>query len=37
MAWWDPTTETVVIHEGNGGTFFQPGDGYAYFAKIITE
>ncbi|WP_333767491.1 hypothetical protein [Streptomyces sp. IBSBF 2435] len=37
MAWWDEDTQTVVIREGNGGTFFQPSDGYPYFAKLLLE
>lgn len=37
MAWWDSDTGTVVIREGNGGTFLQPTGGYGYFLKLISE
>ncbi|MGH3773369.1 MAG: hypothetical protein ACRDRW_18575 [Pseudonocardiaceae bacterium] len=37
MGWWDPDTGTMVIREGNKGTFMQPDRGYAYFREQISE
>ncbi|MFI1282727.1 DUF6531 domain-containing protein, partial [Streptomyces sp. NPDC020858] len=36
-AWWDEETETILIREGQNGTFMQPTDGYQYFLKQINE
>jgi pyocin large subunit-like protein len=35
--WWDPDTGTMVIREGNGGTFFQPDRGYDYFLEQVGQ
>ena len=37
MGWWDPDTGTMVIREGNKGTFMQPDRGYDYFLEQIAE
>ncbi|WP_067804293.1 hypothetical protein [Nocardia beijingensis] len=37
MGWWDEETGTVIIREGNNGTFFQPDEGYEYFKKLLAE
>lgn len=37
MIWWDTDTGTMVIREGNRGTFMQPDRGYAYFLEQIAE
>ncbi|WP_395983314.1 polymorphic toxin-type HINT domain-containing protein [Actinomadura sp. 9N407] len=36
-AWWDSNTGTMVIREGNDGTFMQPDRGYQYFLDQINE
>jgi RHS repeat-associated protein len=33
MGWWDGNTGTMIIREGNNGTFMQPGRGYDYFLE----
>jgi RHS repeat-associated protein len=35
--WWDDETGTVIIREGNNGTFFQPDTGYEYYLKQLRE
>jgi RHS repeat-associated protein len=35
--WWDPDTGTMVIREGNGGTFFQPDRGYDSFLGEVRQ
>lgn len=37
MGWWDEETGTMIIREGNNGTFFQPDEGYEYFRKELAE
>ncbi|XVQ12633.1 polymorphic toxin-type HINT domain-containing protein [Spirillospora sp. CA-255316] len=36
-AWWDSRTGTMVIREGDGGTFMQPDRGHQYFLDQISE
>ncbi|AUG76437.1 hypothetical protein CFP65_1547 [Kitasatospora sp. MMS16-BH015] len=36
-AWWDDSTGTMVIREGNTGTFMQPSRGEDYFWEQINE
>ncbi|GAA2421294.1 hypothetical protein GCM10010191_35870 [Actinomadura vinacea] len=36
-AWWDGRTGTMLIREGDNGTFMQPGRGYQYFLEQINE
>ncbi|MBW1601673.1 RHS domain-containing protein [Streptomyces sp. JJ66] len=36
-AWWDHGTGTMIIREGDQGTFMQPSDGYEYFLKQVRE
>jgi RHS repeat-associated protein len=33
--WWDGDTGTMIIREGNNGTFMQPSRGYQYFLDEI--
>ncbi|RNL84973.1 polymorphic toxin-type HINT domain-containing protein, partial [Halostreptopolyspora alba] len=35
--WWDDETGTMIIREGNQGTFMQPDRGYDYFLDQINE
>ncbi|SEF06632.1 RHS repeat-associated core domain-containing protein [Streptomyces sp. Ag109_O5-10] len=37
FAWWDDATGTMLIREGDKGTFMQPDDGYEYFLKQLKE
>ncbi|MEU0964922.1 RHS repeat-associated core domain-containing protein [Streptomyces sp. NPDC005917] len=37
FAWWDDATGTMLIREGDKGTFMQPDDGYDYFLKQLKE
>lgn len=37
MAWWDPDTGMVLIRTGNGGTFFEPDNGYDYLLELLSE
>ncbi|WP_369261328.1 DUF6531 domain-containing protein [Streptomyces sp. R35] len=37
FAWWDDATGTMLIREGDNGTFMQPDDGYEYFLKQLKE
>ncbi|MFD4524761.1 DUF6531 domain-containing protein [Streptomyces sp. NPDC058470] len=37
FAWWDDATGTMLIREGENGTFMQPDDGYEYFLKQLKE
>ncbi|WP_327430993.1 hypothetical protein [Streptomyces sp. NBC_01236] len=37
FAWWDDATGTMLIREGDDGTFMQPDDGYEYFLKQLKE
>jgi hypothetical protein len=37
IGWWDPDTGTMVIREGNRGTFMQPDQGYQYFLSQLSE
>ncbi|MBW5480872.1 type IV secretion protein Rhs [Streptomyces bambusae] len=34
-AWWDDPTQTMIIREGDNGTFMQPSRGYDYFLEQI--
>jgi len=36
-AWWDDDTGTMVIREGDKGTFMQPGRGHDYFMDQLRE
>ncbi|WP_433327546.1 polymorphic toxin-type HINT domain-containing protein [Spirillospora sp. CA-294931] len=36
-AWWDPNTGTMIIREGDKGTFMQPDRGYDYFLEQLAE
>lgn len=35
--WWDESTGTMIIREGNDGTFMQPSRGYDYFLEQVQE
>ncbi|MEV0458108.1 hypothetical protein [Catellatospora methionotrophica] len=35
--WWDPDTGTIIIREGDRGTFMQPDNGYAYYLQQLNE
>lgn len=35
--WWDGGTGTMVIREGDRGTFMQPTDGHDYFLRQLNE
>ncbi|OEV03742.1 hypothetical protein AN219_37835 [Streptomyces nanshensis] len=35
--WWDDATDTMVIREGDNGTFMQPDDGHDYFLEQLRE
>lgn len=37
FAWWDDATGTMLIREGDNGTFMQPDGGYEYFLKQLKE
>ncbi|MFE6159176.1 RHS repeat-associated core domain-containing protein [Streptomyces sp. NPDC056486] len=37
FAWWDDASGTMLIREGDNGTFMQPDDGYAYFLQQLKE
>ncbi|MFE4967794.1 DUF6531 domain-containing protein [Streptomyces sp. NPDC056660] len=37
FAWWDDATGTMLIREGDKGTFMQPDGGYDYFLKQLKE
>lgn len=37
VAWWDDETGTVVIREGDNGTYFQPSEGHDYFKRLLNE
>jgi hypothetical protein len=37
MAWWDERTGTMIIREGNDGTFMQPDRGYDYFLEQVRQ
>ncbi|MDT9700845.1 DUF6531 domain-containing protein [Streptomyces sp. P17] len=37
FAWWDDATGTMLIREGDNGTFMQPDGGYEYFMKQLKE
>ncbi|MCX5404122.1 DUF6531 domain-containing protein [Streptomyces sp. NBC_00335] len=36
-AWWDDSTGTMLIREGENGTFMQPDRGYDYYLEQINE
>ncbi|WP_251057312.1 putative T7SS-secreted protein [Streptomyces sp. ISL-94] len=36
-AWWDESTGTMLIREGENGTFMQPDRGYQYYLEQINE
>lgn len=36
-AWWDDETGTMLIREGDNGTFMQPDRGYQYYLEQINE
>ncbi|MFC3494524.1 hypothetical protein [Glycomyces rhizosphaerae] len=35
--WWDPQTGTMIIREGNNGTFMQPSRKYEYYQEQVQE
>ncbi|MBZ6086989.1 hypothetical protein KVH02_01465 [Streptomyces olivaceus] len=35
FTWWDDATNTMVIREGDAGTFMQPSRGYEYFLEQL--
>ena len=35
--WWDADTGTIIIREGDRGTFMQPDNGYAYYLQQLNE
>jgi hypothetical protein len=37
FVWWDADTGTIIIREGDRGTFMQPDNGYAYYLQQLNE
>jgi hypothetical protein len=35
--WWDESTNTMIIREGNNGTFMQPDRKYKYYQEQVQE
>jgi hypothetical protein len=35
--WWDKDTGTMIVREGDKGSFMQPDNGYAYYLQQLNE